>query len=194
MTAALYARVSTQDQDCALQLRELRDYCTRAGWDVAEYVETGSGKAGNRRPELERLLSDARLRKFGAVVVWKIDRFGRSVQEFTTRVCELDRLGIRFVAPSQGIDTDQANPAGRLLLHMLAAIAEFERELIRERVASGMASAKIHGTRSGKPIGRPRRICARGRVAEMREAGQSFGEIARALNLPRSTVFRIAAE
>lgn len=194
VTAALYARVSTTDQDCALQLRELREYCQRAGWTVQEYVETASGAAGKRRPQLERLMADARLRKFAAVVVWKIDRFGRSVQEFTARLRELDRLGVRFVAPSQGIDTDQANPAGRLLLHLLAAVAEFERELIRERVIAGIAKAKANGTRSGNRIGRPFLVCDRARARELRAAGRSYSQISEELGIPRTTVVRIVAQ
>ena len=128
---AIYARVSTQDQHCELQFSELRTYCHRWGWtDIAEYVEKVSGKAGQKRPVLEQLLADARLKKVDVVLVWKIDRFGRSVQEFVERVRTLDDVGVRFIAPNQGIDTDQRSPAGRLLTHILAAIAEFERDLI----------------------------------------------------------------
>jgi putative DNA-invertase from lambdoid prophage Rac len=184
MTAAIYARVSTEDQQCEMQLTELRAYVERMGWEALEYVEKASGKAGAPRPELERLLADARLKRFGAVVVWKLDRFGRSLQEFVERVMLLDQLGIRFVAPSQGIDTDRRSPAGKLLMHILAAIAEFERELIRERVRAGIAEAK----RRGKHCGRPLKIFRRDEAVRMRERGMSWRAIARALGVPQATV------
>lgn len=185
MTAAIYARVSTYDQDCSMQLTELRAYAARAGWAVAEYVDQGlSGAAGKRRPELERLMADVRLRKLDSVVVWKLDRFGRSVQEFVERILALDQAGVRFVAPSQGIDTDHASPAGRLLMHILAAIAEFERELIRERVKAGVAEAK----RKGQHCGRPKRVFRRDQVAKLRAQGESWRAIAKRLKVPVSTI------
>jgi DNA invertase Pin-like site-specific DNA recombinase len=184
MTAAIYARVSTEDQQCEMQLTELRSYVERMGWEALEYVEKASGKAGAPRPELERLLADARLKRFGAVVVWKLDRFGRSLQEFVERVMLLDQLGIRFIAPSQGIDTDRRSPAGKLLMHILAAIAEFERELIRERVRAGIAEAQ----RRGKHCGRPLKVFRRDEALRMRRRGMSWRAIARALGVPQSTV------
>jgi len=185
VTAAIYARVSTYDQDCGLQLSELRAYCERSGWDVAEYVDQGiSGAAGKKRPALDRLLADARLRKFGAVLVWKIDRFGRSVQEFVGRILELDQAGVRFIAPSQGIDTDQRSPAGKLLMHILAAIAEFERALIQERVKAGVAEAK----RRGKHCGRPKRVFRRDQAAKLRQKGLSWRAISKKLGVPFSTI------
>lgn len=184
MVAAIYARVSTEDQHCEMQLTELRAYCERMGWEAVEYVEKASGKAGAPRPELERLLTDAQLKRFGAVVVWKLDRFGRSLQEFVERVMVLDRLGIRFIAPSQGIDTDRRAPAGKLLMHILAAIAEFERELIRERVRAGIAEAK----RRGKHCGRPLRVFRRDEAVRMRQQGMSWRAIERALGVPQATI------
>jgi DNA invertase Pin-like site-specific DNA recombinase len=111
LTAAIYARVSTADQHCEMQLTELREYAARIRWKTAEYVEYASGKAGSKRPELDRLMEDARLRKVDVVVVWKLDRFGRSVQEFLDRVVRLDQSGVRFIAVTQGIDTDKNSPA-----------------------------------------------------------------------------------
>lgn len=189
MRAAIYARVSTYDQHCEMQLTELRGYVERMGWEAAEYVEKASGKAGAARPELERLLADARLKKVDCVLVWKLDRFGRSLQEFVERVMLLDQLGIRFVAPSQGIDTDRRSPAGKLLMHILAAIAEFERELIRERVSAGIAEAK----RRGKHCGRPLRVFARERALELRRKGMSWRAIERALGVPQATI-RLAVQ
>ena len=191
MNVAIYARVSTSDQDCSLQLSELRAYVERAGWKKAkEYVDQGvSGAAGKQRPQLEKLMADARLRKLDCVLVWKIDRFGRSVQEFVGRILELDQAKVRFIAPSQGIDTDRSAPAGRLLMHILSAIAEFERELIVERVKAGVAEAQ----RQGKHCGRPKRIFRRDRVLTLRAKGMSWRKIAVKLKVPVSTI-RGAAE
>src|SRR5262252_1244177 len=112
-TVAIYARVSTTDQDASMQVRELRAYVRRMGWRTAgEFVETASGRRGAVRPELEKLMEAARLRKFDVVLVWKVDRFGRSVSEFVERVQALDQSGIRFIALTQGIDTDRASPQG----------------------------------------------------------------------------------
>lgn len=187
MRIAIYARVSTQDQHCELQLSELRGYCQRSGWaNVDEYIEKASGKAGQKRPQLEQLLTDARLRKIDVVVVWKIDRFGRSVQEFVERVRTLDDMGVRFIAPNQGIDTDQHSPAGRLLMHVLASIAEFERDLIQERVRAGVAEAK----RQGKHCGRPKRVFRRDEAEKLRSEGLSWRAIARKLDVPQATIRR----
>lgn len=200
LPVAIYARVSTDDQNCEMQLTELRGYAERQGWQVIEYIEKASGKAGSKRPVLEKLMADARMKRFTAVLVWKLDRFGRSVVDFTTRLLELDQAGIRFVAPNQGIDTDHRSPAGRLLMHILSAIAEFERELIRERVAAGMAEhkrivaagqlGKTRHTRSGKdlPAGRPRKLFRRDLAASLRDQGLSWRQIARRLNVPQSTI------
>jgi putative DNA-invertase from lambdoid prophage Rac len=182
---AIYARVSTQDQHCELQLSELRAYCQRSGWaNVAEYIEKASGKAGQKRPQLEQLLADARLKKLDTVLVWKIDRFGRSVQEFVERVRALDDMGVRFIAPNQGIDTDQHSPAGRLLMHILASIAEFERDLIQERVKAGVAEAK----RRGKHCGRPKKVFRRDEAKKLRAEGLSWRAIARCLGVPQATI------
>src|SRR5207302_53730 len=99
-----------------------------------------------------------RKRRLDAVLVWKLDRFGRSLVHCVGTIQELASFGVRFLAVSQGLDTDESNPASKLLMHILAAVAQFERELIRERVAAGMRHAKERGTRSGRPIGRPRRV------------------------------------
>ena len=111
MQVALYARVSTTDQSCEMQLRELREYAARRGWDIAgEYVDTGWSGAKANRPELNRLMADAQMRRFDAVVCWKLDRFGRSLVNCVSAIQELSTLGVRFLAVSQGLDTDQANP------------------------------------------------------------------------------------
>ena len=139
MTAAIYARVSTQDQHCELQLHDLRGYAERSGWPVVEYIEHASGKAGSKRPVLAQLLKDARMKRFDCVLVWKIDRMGRSVGDFITNLLELDRAGIRFLCPSQAIDTDQRNPFAKAMMHLMAVFAELERDLIVERDNAGVA-------------------------------------------------------
>jgi DNA invertase Pin-like site-specific DNA recombinase len=136
-------------------------------------------------------MSDARQRRFDAVLVWKLDRFGRSLVHCVSGIQELSSLGIRFIATSQGLDTDESNPASKLLMHILAAVAQFERELIRERVSAGMKNAKARGTKSGKAIGRPRRMFDRAEVLKLRQNGLSLAKIARQMSVGVGTVARV---
>jgi DNA invertase Pin-like site-specific DNA recombinase len=190
MKAAIYARVSTADQHNAIQIRELTEYVERRGWELAGvYQDTMSGAKASR-PGLDALLADARQRRFDAVLVWKLDRFGRSLVHCVSGIQELSSLGVRFIATSQGLDTDESNPASKLLLHILAAVAQFERELIRERVSAGMRNAKARGTKSGKAIGRPRRIFNRDEVSRLRQDGLSLVKIAREMNVGVGTIAR----
>lgn len=182
MIAAIYARVSTEDQHCEMQLTELKAYCARMGWATVEYVEKVSTR--KRRTELERLLADARQRKFDVVLVWKLDRFGRSVRELHENIGHLDNCGIRFLALMSNVDTDQRNPTSRLLLNMLAAFAEFERDLNQERTKAGIAQAR----RQGKRFGRPRRVFDRDKAAQLRKSGRTWDEISAALKVPVSTL------
>ena len=200
MIAAIYARVSTEDQHCELQLSELGGFAARSGWDTAQYIDKLSGKAGVKRPQLEKLLADARLRKFDIVLVWKLDRFSRSLQDLIGQVQVLDSAGIRFIVPSMNIDTDQKSPMGRFIIHMFGAFAEFERALIVERVNAGVgeyktafAAGKIgkdRHSRSGKdlPQGRPRKLFRRDRAIAMRAAGKSWRHIEAELKVPQSTI------
>ena len=154
MRIALYARVSTTDQSCEMQLQELRHYAAQRGWQVfGEYVDTGWSGAGASRPELDRLMQDARTRRFDAVLVWKLDRWGRSVADCIRSIQELVSLGVRFLAVTQNLDTDESNPMSRFLLHILAAFGELEREMIRERVRAGLRNARAHGKALGAPSG-----------------------------------------
>jgi putative DNA-invertase from lambdoid prophage Rac len=206
-SGAIYARVSTMDQSCEMQLRDLRDYLTRRGWDVAgEYVDTGFSGAKTSRPQLDRLMSDARQRRFDAVVVWKLDRWGRSLAHLVQSIQELSALGIRFVAVTQNIDTDESNPMARLLLHLMGAFAEFERELIRDRVKAGVSNyeqayhagevGKQRHSRSGKDlaIGRPRNLFRHDEAAKLREQGLSWRVIAAQLDVPLATLVRACSE
>jgi DNA invertase Pin-like site-specific DNA recombinase len=184
--AAIYCRVSTTDQRNEIQIRELSEYVERRGWELAGVYQDQMSGAKARRPGLDALMADARLHKFDAVLVLKLDRFGRSLVNCVAGIQELTAAGVRFIAVSQGLDTDAANPTSRLLLHILAAVAEYERELIRERVAAGMKNAKAKGTR----IGRPRCVFDRQRAQDMREQGMSYPAIARVLGVGYGTVVR----
>jgi DNA invertase Pin-like site-specific DNA recombinase len=181
-TAAVYARVSTLDQKNDMQFSELVGYCQRNGWAVIEYAEKMSSI--KRRPVLERLMQDAALHKFDVVVVWKIDRFARSMKQFVDNVLALDSAGIRFVAPNQGIDTGSQSPTGKFLMHILAAFAELERNMIVERVRAGMDEARRQGIHCGRPV----RVWRRDEAMTMRDQGMSLRAIATKLNLPLSTV------
>jgi DNA invertase Pin-like site-specific DNA recombinase len=184
MTAALYARVSTVDQHCEMQLRELREYVKRRGWEIAgEYVDTGWSGAKASRPQFDKLKADAARHRFDAVLVWKLDRFGRSMLTCVQGIQDLARQGIRFLAISQSIDTDESNPTTRFLLTILAAVAELEREMIRERVMAGLKNAKAKGVQ----LGRRRVVFDRGRAAEMKKRGMSVRQIARKLGISKST-------
>ena len=188
MRAAIYARVSTVDQHCEMQLRELRDYCARRNWTIAgEYVDTGWSGAKASRPELDRIMRDACQHKFDAVLVWKLDRFGRSVLNLSEQLAQLNSWGIRFIATSQSLDTDQANPTSRLLLHILAAVAEFEREMIRERVKAGIAAARHRGVR----IGRPNVSVDARRARKLVKSGHSQRAIAELLGVGKGTISRL---
>lgn len=185
VTTAIYARVSTTDQNCESQLKELREYVSRRGWQIAgEYVDTGFSGAKASRPALDRLMADAAKHKFDCVAVYKIDRFGRSVLHLNQQLAALNSYGVRFIAISQGLDTDQSNPASRLMLQILASVAEFEREMIRERTLCGIRAAKA----AGKTVGRPKRIFRRDELVRLREEeGLSWRAIGQKLGIPAMT-------
>jgi putative DNA-invertase from lambdoid prophage Rac len=138
VNAAVYAPVSTVDQNCALQLSELRHYCTTRGWKICcEYVDTVSGSKSSR-PSRDRLMRDARARRIDIVIVWKLDRWGRSLADTVITLEELAFAGVRFICMTQGLDTDNANPMSRAMLGMLQVLAQFERDMINERVNAGI--------------------------------------------------------
>lgn len=185
MNCALYARVSTTDQSCEMQVRELREFIFRRGWQSAgEYIDTGFSGAKASRPALDRLMADAAQRKFDCIVVYKIDRFGRSVLHLNQQLAALTSYGVRFIATSQSLDTDEKNPTSRLLLQILASVAEFEREMIRERTLSGIKAAQA----AGKIVGRPKRVFRRDEVVRLRdEDGLSWRAIGTKLGIPAMT-------
>lgn len=202
ITAAIYARVSTEDQHNEMQLTELRAYCQRMGWKSIEYTEQASSV--KKRLQFERLMADARLHKVDVVLVWKLDRFARSMGQLTTNIQLLDSYGVRFMAITQNIDTDQRNPMSRLILHIMGAFAEFERALIIERVTLGVKQyrrdyeagkvgvGKERQSHSGKnlPAHRPHKIFDRDRARKLRAKGLTFRAIAAELGVPLNTVVR----
>ncbi len=185
--AAIYARVSTSEQNPQLQLDDLEQYAVaRSLKVVGKYVDHGVSGAKSSRPELDALMAAAHLRQFDALLVWKLDRLARSVRHLTTLAAELEALGIDLIVPGQAIDT--STPTGRLLFNVLGSIAEFERDLIRDRVVAGMKAAQ----RRGQVIGRPRRLGADrcDRICRLREGGRSLREIAMLVGVSKSTVSR----
>ena len=154
MRAAVYARVSTSDQTCENQLLELRRYVAARGWTIhCEYVDQGVSGAKDRRVVLDQLVADARRRRFDVLVVWRLDRLGRNLRHLVTLLDDLQAVGVAFVSLGEGIDA--TTPAGRLQMHLLAAIAEFERARIAERVTAGLARARSkRPTTRSAPAGR----------------------------------------
>jgi len=149
---ALYARVSTANngQDPTLQTRELEEYCQRRGWELTRcYVDTGVSGAKDSRPALNQLVADAHRRNFDMVLVWKLDRFGRSLRHLVNALAEFESLGVAFVSLRDNLDL--STPSGRLMFQIIGAMAEFERSLIVERVKAGMRNARTKGKRIGRP-------------------------------------------
>src|SRR6267143_307702 len=175
MRVAIYARVSTANngQDPTMQTRELREYIERHGWQLAgEYVDIGISGTKEKRLELDRLMADAHKRRFDCVVVWKFDRFARSVSHLLRALETFKVQGIEFVSFSEQMDT--STPAGKMVFTVLGAVAELERSLIVERVRAGLRNAKA----KGKRLGRPRVAVDAARIARLRTQGCSLRKIA----------------
>src|SRR5437868_7376759 len=153
MRCAIYARVSTFDQEPENQLAEIRRYVEARGWTAAEYVDRGVSGAKDRRPALDLVVKDAKRRRFDVLVCWRLDRLGRNLKHLITLLDDMQALGVAFVSLAEGIDA--TTPAGKLQLHILGAIAEFERERIRERVLAGLRRARTQCTRLGRPLKAP---------------------------------------
>jgi DNA invertase Pin-like site-specific DNA recombinase len=188
MKVALYARISTTNhgQDVNLQLRELREYCQRRNLEITrEYADSASG-AKDSRPELNRLMVDAKHRRFDAVCVWKLDRFGRSVRHLVNALADLESLGVSFISLKDNLDL--STPSGRLMFQIIGAMAEFERALIQERVRAGLRNARA----KGKRLGRPRVIVDLATIARLRAQGLSWAKIAAQLEVGEGTVYRLA--
>jgi DNA invertase Pin-like site-specific DNA recombinase len=189
MRAGLYARVSTHDQQTlGLQIEAMRAYVKDRGWIPAQQVkDTGSG--ARERPLRETLMQAARRREIDAVVVWRLDRWGRSLADLVVTLQELNELGVGFVSLTEALDL--TTPSGRAMAGLLAVFAEFEREILRERVKAGIAQAR----KEGKPHGRPRTAALQAqRVRQLRAQQLSKSEIARRLGIGRTSVRRILTE
>jgi DNA invertase Pin-like site-specific DNA recombinase len=172
-----------------MQLRDFADYAKHRGWAVAgEYVDLGISGAKDKRPELDRLMADAHKRRFDVVVVWKFDRFARSVSHLLRALETFDALGIGFVSLTEGIDT--STPAGKMVFTVLGAVAELERSLIVERVKAGLRNARA----KGKRLGRPKVVLDASKIAKLRAQGLGWKKISRELGVGVSTVLRIAQE
>jgi DNA invertase Pin-like site-specific DNA recombinase len=187
---ALYARVSTLNgQNPETQLVELREYAARRGWEiVSEYVDAGVSGSKDSRPSLNRLMSHAHQRKFDAICVWKLDRFGRSLKHLVTTLAELEALGVTFFSLKD--NWDLSTPSGRLMFQIIGAMAEFERELIRERIRAGMRRRKLEGYVLGRsPLSVDHEALVRDRLS-----GMSLTRVAEKYRVSRSSVVRFAKE
>jgi DNA invertase Pin-like site-specific DNA recombinase len=179
MRAAIYARVSTLDQEPENQLAELRRYVEARGWSAIEYVDRGVSGEKDKRPALDQLVRDAKRRRFDLLVCWRLDRLGRNLRHLILLLDELTAVGVGFVTLGEGIDT--TSPTGRLVLHVLGAISEFERSRIAERVRAGLQRARAQGVR----LGRPRKS-----LLTMEVPGGTVREAAKVWGVSRSTAAR----
>jgi DNA invertase Pin-like site-specific DNA recombinase len=200
--AGLYLRVSTCrkaktsesaafDQDPAVQERPLLELIEQRGWRLHRIYQDRASGAKERRPGLDALMTDARRGAFDVVVVWRFDRFARSVKQLVLALEEFRSLRIDFISHQEALDT--STPMGSAMFTIIAAMAELERSIIRERVKAGLDHAQLCGTKSGKPVGRPRAIFDRDEVAALRRQGGSLRSIARRLGVGEGTVRRAMA-
>ena len=200
MKAALYLRVSTAakvrngadsafEQNPEVQEMPLRQLAAQRGWTVAKVFRDRASGAKEHRPGLKALMDSARRGDFGVVLVWRFDRFARSVKQLVLALEEFRALGVHFVSHQEALDT--STPMGKAMFTIIAAMAELERSVIRERVIAGLEYARERGTKSGRAIGRPRRIFDRDEIVRLRERGLSIRAIAREMGLGSGTISRI---
>jgi DNA invertase Pin-like site-specific DNA recombinase len=202
VAAAIYVRVSTATkvrgtdsaylQNPEVQEMPLRQMAEQRGWTVSRVYSDRASGAKENRPGLKALMADARRGAFQVVLVWRFDRFARSVEQLVSALAEFRRLKVDFVSHQEALDT--STPMGKAMFTIIAAMAELERSVIRERVQAGLDYARQNGTKSGKAIGRPRRIFDRDKVAGLRGSGLSIPKIARQMGLSVGTVARVLKE
>lgn len=189
LKVAIYARVSTREQTAENQLEDLRRYCAGRGWEIAkEFVDQGISGSKDDRPALRELMDTVRKRLVDAVLVWRFDRFARSLKHLINTLTEFNELGVHFVSYSESLDTSSSQ--GRLVFSILGAIGEFERDLITERVNSGIRRAKAAGVQ----FGRPRNEWSEADLAkarQLRAEGRSLREIGAELQVPATSVYRL---
>lgn len=188
MRCAIYARVSTKKQETEMQLHDLRQFVRAMQYESVEYIEKASSV--KHRPVFEQMLQDARSRKFDTILVWKVDRFARSMKQFVDTVLDLDRVGVSVRSVTQNVSSDQKDPMGKFVLGLFGLLAELERAMIVERVKAGVAEAK----RQGKHCGRPAKVFHRDQAVDLRAAGMSWREIARRLGVDQTTVRRAVSK
>ncbi len=182
---ALYARVSTTDQSTDSQLLDLRRYVQERGWTIyREYVDEGISGTKDSRPALNDLMNDAKKRRFDVVLVWRFDRFARSTTHLILSLEQFRNLGVDFVSYQENIDT--SSPLGAAIFTIISAVAQLERDIIRERVKAGLRRAKAQG----KQLGRPRVIVDAGRIAALRAEGWSWSMITTELDISKGTAQR----
>jgi len=182
---AIYARVSTTDQSTDSQLLDLRRYVSERGWNIfKEYVDEGVSGTKDSRPALNELMNDAKKRKFDVVLVWRFDRFARSTTHLLLSLEQFRNLGVDFVSYQENIDT--SSPLGAAIFTIISAVAQLERDIIRERVKAGLRRAKAQG----KQLGRPRVIVDAGRIAALRTEGWSWSMITAELDISKGTAQR----
>jgi DNA invertase Pin-like site-specific DNA recombinase len=200
MRAAIYIRVSTAsksrqgesaafDQNPAVEEQPLRDLIQRRGWELANVYQDRASGAKERRPGLDALMAEARRGAFKAVVVWRFDRFARSVKQLVLALEEFRGLHIQFISHQEALDT--STPMGEAMFTIIAAMAKLERSVIRERVVAGLEYARQHGTKSGRAVGRPMVVFRRDEVAVLSAQGLSIRQIARQLGVGMGTVRRV---
>ena len=183
-TVAIYARVSTDRQTADMQLGELRDFVKRSKWKIyTEYIDHGYTGANTKRPAFTEMLKQARRKKFDILLVWKLDRLGRSLKDLITTLDELGSLGIDFISYENQLDT--STPTGKLVFQIIGAVAEFEKDIIRERVVAGLANAKRKGKQLGRP---PKPPATRNQAKALHKQGLSTRAIGRKLGIAESTV------
>ncbi len=197
--AAVYVRVSTAnksrqgdavvfDQNPEVQEQPLRDLVAQRGWAVHHVYSDRASGAADSRPGLDALMGDARRGAFDVVIVWRFDRFARSVRQLILASEEFRSLGIDFISHQETLDS--STPMGKAMFTFIAALAELERSLIKDRVIAGLEYARRHGTESGRPIGRPKAVFDRSAVARLRAEGKSWGQIALILHTSVASVRR----
>ena len=195
LRVALYARVSTngKQQDPEMQLRELREYASRRGWVIVqEFVDRGVSGTKEKRPQLDAMMHAAHQRHVDAVMVWKLDRFARSLKHLVNALAEFDALGVAFISLRDNLDL--TTPSGRLMFQIIGAMAEFERSLIIERVKAGLHNPDKPGFSSrGKRLGRPRVSVPQAKVERLKREGLSLRAIAREIGVSKTTILRAIA-
>jgi len=190
MKAGLYARVSTNHgQDPELQLAELREYAAKRGWEVSEFVDVGVSGSKASRPQLDAMMRLAKARKLDVIAVWKLDRFGRSLRHLVDALADLEAVGCAFVSLRDNLDL--TTPAGRMMFHVIGAMAEFERELAKERIKAGLVVARSKGRTLGRPKVKRERDKDAKAIKKLRNEGQSYGEIATELGRSKSDIYRV---